>query len=476
MNFLDSYDIAPRAPTPNPADAPSSAPPSLNEEVNEVIGQLGRFWGGFRKQSQTALQAARKDFGEVVVQAQKEIAKYTAPEETAEGSGSGETLKAAEGSADAAAATAGSSSTSDDPTSSSADLVPDSTTVNTPQDTTRDTANTTHFTAPTSLFARLQSALPPTIVASSNLQTNLANVQTTLTQTDLTALRAQAEELALRSEARLRDVVREAGDVLRDADADGAAGAGGGMELLGSTPGLAWDGADMWMLPGEGSSRRASTEGSRRASSASGSGAETQTSVATRAEALLRRLAREPAIVRHDPEAEEGVRERYYAWRAEEGGLESAEWAARIEKAREDPVDGAAVKQLEESLVPFEMTKDDFWLRFFFRTYQIKAEEEKRKALLQSTADTDEDFSWEDEDEDEDAPTTTSKVPTQTLDVPVQNTGQSSSRPGRVGSSDSFDLVSASQSVAGDAPAGPVEAVAEKKSAETEEDGDSDWE
>lgn len=50
MNFLDSYDIAPRTPTPNPADAPPPAPPSLNEEVNEVIGQLGRFWGGFRKQ------------------------------------------------------------------------------------------------------------------------------------------------------------------------------------------------------------------------------------------------------------------------------------------------------------------------------------------------------------------------------------------------------------------------------------------
>lgn len=305
----------------------------------------------------------------MVVQAQKELAKFTAAEETAEtaeGSGSGETSKAAEGSADTAAASS-SSSTSDDPTpSSSAATVPESTIVNTPQDTTRDTANTTHFATPTSLFARLQSALPPTIVASvqtnlasvqSNLQTNLANVQTTLTQTDLTALRAQAEELALRSEARLRDVVREAGDVLRDAvkvvppeEADGAGGAGAGVELLGSTPGLAWDGADMWMLPGEGSSRRASTEGSRRASSASGSGAETQTSVATRAEALLRRLAREPAIARHDPEAEEGVRERYHAWRAAEGALESTEWEARIEKACEDPVDGAAVKQLEASL------------------------------------------------------------------------------------------------------------------------------
>ena len=46
MNFFDTYDIA-RGPTPQPSDANQ---PSLNEEVNEVIGQLGRFWGGFKRQ------------------------------------------------------------------------------------------------------------------------------------------------------------------------------------------------------------------------------------------------------------------------------------------------------------------------------------------------------------------------------------------------------------------------------------------
>jgi hypothetical protein len=46
MNFFDTYDIA-RAPTPQPSDANQ---PSLNEEFNEVVGQLGRFWGGFKRQ------------------------------------------------------------------------------------------------------------------------------------------------------------------------------------------------------------------------------------------------------------------------------------------------------------------------------------------------------------------------------------------------------------------------------------------
>ena len=46
MNFFDTYDIA-RTPTPQPSDANQ---PSLNEEFNEVVGQLGRFWGGFKRQ------------------------------------------------------------------------------------------------------------------------------------------------------------------------------------------------------------------------------------------------------------------------------------------------------------------------------------------------------------------------------------------------------------------------------------------
>jgi hypothetical protein len=46
MNFLDTYDVTGSI-TPPASGQPQQ---SLNEEVTQVIGQLGRFWGGVRKQ------------------------------------------------------------------------------------------------------------------------------------------------------------------------------------------------------------------------------------------------------------------------------------------------------------------------------------------------------------------------------------------------------------------------------------------
>ena len=48
MNFLDTYEITGTGTSTPPQPNPSEQ--SLNEEVTQVIGQLGRFWGGFRKQ------------------------------------------------------------------------------------------------------------------------------------------------------------------------------------------------------------------------------------------------------------------------------------------------------------------------------------------------------------------------------------------------------------------------------------------
>lgn len=52
MNFFD-YELSRTASAtpPQSAAGSSAAPePTLNEEVSQVVGQLGRLWGGFRKQ------------------------------------------------------------------------------------------------------------------------------------------------------------------------------------------------------------------------------------------------------------------------------------------------------------------------------------------------------------------------------------------------------------------------------------------
>lgn len=56
MNFFDTFDVS-RSATPTAQSESiqdNSARPqpevTLNEEVNQVVGQLGRLWGGFRKQ------------------------------------------------------------------------------------------------------------------------------------------------------------------------------------------------------------------------------------------------------------------------------------------------------------------------------------------------------------------------------------------------------------------------------------------
>lgn len=160
---------------------------------------------------------------------------------------------------------------------------------------------------------------------------------------------AQAEEYAHKSEALLREAVKEAGEVLRDAvkvvpPDEGGSSAGGS--------GLMWDGTDMWMLPFDSS--ESTNTGKEKEGGRSSRLAETQMAVATRAEALLRRLKTDSSILRHNPEVEEGVKDQYAKWRESEvdkleGGVDGAEWQARIDTALKD-VDSQALKQLEELL------------------------------------------------------------------------------------------------------------------------------
>lgn len=213
------------------------------------------------------------------------------------------------------------------------------------------------------LFSRLQSALPPNIVATvqNNIPGSLRNPSENI---DLQQIRsnllsefqrvqgvtfAQAEEYAHKSEALLREAVKEAGEALREAvkviPPDQAGPAVGGSALM-------WDGTDIWMLPSEPS--ELSIIGKEKEGNSSRA-LESQSAVASRAEALLRRLKHDPEIIKHDPEAEEGIKEQYLTWKQQEvdtldGGIENSAWDAKTDAASQDSADGLALKQLEATL------------------------------------------------------------------------------------------------------------------------------
>ena len=159
--------------------------------------------------------------------------------------------------------------------------------------------------------------------------------------------RTQAEEYVHKSEALLREAMKEAGEVLRDAvkiippeDDQSSRGTG-----------LVWDGTDMWSFPE--TSDPTTPERAQRSELKSQHGS--ADSVATRAEFLLRRLKRDPAIVRHDPEGDEGLKELYSSWISSEvdskdGGMDGEEWSAKSSALLDEPVSGEALKATWETL------------------------------------------------------------------------------------------------------------------------------
>ncbi|KAJ7901981.1 hypothetical protein B0H14DRAFT_3852028 [Mycena olivaceomarginata] len=441
-NFLDPYDLTSGTPPQQPEQ-------SLNEEVSQVIGQLGRFWGGFRKTSQSALEAARKDIGGVVTQAQQELSKFTA-----------ETPPPAES----------------ESTDSAQPPVESGEEASTPR-TASPSIQEAPSTGVQSILSRLQSALPPNIVSTvqsripESLKNESGSIDLTQMRTTLTTefqrvqgvTRVQAEEYVQKSEALIREAMKEAGEVLRDAvkvlppeEAQSSSGSGN----------LIWDGADMWMLPFDSSDP--SAKGKEKA------GRDTQLAVATRAESLLKRLKQDPEIIKHDPEADAGAKEFYSQWLATamQDGIDSEEWTAKIAAVLNESADGLALKANQDALVPSELTRETFWQRYFFRVHQIEQEEEKRKALLQRSTESEEDFSWEDEDES--TPPAVSKPATgpevsQTLSAPPSEIPTPATTSPRESSEESYDVVSSDNGTAA-----AVEG--HKKAGESDDGADSDWE
>ncbi|KAL4266403.1 BSD domain-containing protein [Pleurotus pulmonarius] len=480
MNFLDPYDVA------NPATAtpPEQAQPqpSLEEEVNQVIGQLGGFWGMIRKQGQTALQTARKDFSEVVVQAQKEVGKWTAPEPSAgEAASPSNTTDASSGRAvEDKAEGSSSSSTPEVPSSDST------------------TSQALPSSSSQTLFSRFQAALPPNIA--STLQNNIpesirhasesvdfAQLRTTLSdefQRVQGVTRSQAEDYVKKSEAMLREAMKEAGAVLKDAVK--IIPPEEGNVSSSSSTGFIWDGSDMWMLPSEASDSSISSRGksSEVGTPSSGSLGDLQR-VATRADSLLKRLRHDAEIIKHEPSPLQ-----FNTWLekevdVKEGGIDSDHWKARMAEEWGDPADGAALQATHDELVPSVLDDATFWKRYFFRIYQIRHEEEKRKALIQSV-EQEEDFSWEDDDDE--TPSTSDRKPVaasteEAVELPAASSGK-----GHVKDSSRDTNISSPQLLtpAGTSPRasedGSYDVVPSSRASNAstkdkeDSDGDSDWE
>uniref|UniRef100_A0A4Q2DRT4 BSD domain-containing protein n=1 Tax=Candolleomyces aberdarensis TaxID=2316362 RepID=A0A4Q2DRT4_9AGAR len=498
MNFFDTYDIA-RGPTPQPSDENQ---PSLNEEVTQVIGQLGRFWGGFKKQSQQAYEVARKDLGDVVVQAQKEIGKYTAPEAQPGSTGDGAQDQATTSRSVDAPSADGSSAEPKDADSNTASTAVATAEGLEPPTNDGPSASTSSqaSSSSSSLFSRLQSAIPPNLIttvqsaipesikhASENIDVSQisSNVLSELQRVQ-GVTRAQAEEYARKSEALIREAVKEANEVLKDAvkiippDLSTSSSSG---QAAGS--GLVWDGSDMWMLPMDLTPNQASSSSSSPSATGkerAGGGAqssESQHAVASRALALLHRLQSDPSIIQHDPEADDNVKEAYAKWREEEvkakGGFESPEWAEKTGNLLKEVT---PLYEIYSSLVPSTLSREEFWSRYFFRAHQIKHEEERRKALIQATVtESDEDFSWEDDDDEHETAASQPAAVAQsaekdkgklTVEPTLIKSEPSPSPRVSMGSADSFDVVSstnASVVIEGKEPAKPQPVQAATKAA-----------
>ncbi|KAL4074216.1 hypothetical protein V8B97DRAFT_1931405 [Scleroderma yunnanense] len=485
MNFLDAYGITSTGTsTPPPGNRPEQ---SLEEEVSQVIGTLGRFWGGFRKQGEAAFATARRDLTQAVSQAQREFEKLTtaapADPSTEEEHTSGDEQEendeddGHEEGSDAGHATP--IAIRDGPTGIVGDTAQSSSTP-----TAQSFLGRIQSSLPPNIVSTMQAHLPDTLKNAQNIDfTQLRNTLSTEFQRVQGVTRTQAEEYVHRSEVILREAMREASEVIRDAvkvippeEADGDSNAA-----------VVWDGTDIWMLPGlsngtEGN--RHSFKGKEKEDAPGRRSEDALRAVATRAESLLKQLRGNPEIIKVDP-AVDSSKESYIAWvddvEASGTGFGTKVWSERIAGALSDPSDGSALQDTLDILVPSYMPGEVFWIRYFFRVHQIEQEECKRKAFLQAATDKEEDFSWEDEEDESTSPTAAgasqSSVKTlassQRTLAPRKATAvtdeYSSSLPvsPRLSSEDSYDVVSENVSNAGDA---------HETSEKANEDEDSDWE
>lgn len=310
----------------------------------------------WRAQSQTVFESARKEVGQVVSQAQKEITKLSAeldpPASTSEADPATPQPVAEDSPAEPGAAA------SESPESAA--------TENRAESPTTPTSASSHARGPSvsvaaqNLFSRLQSALPADLASTvqaklpESIKQGAGSIDFTQLRTTLASefqrvqgvTRAQAEEYVHKSEELLRD----AGEFLKEAVKVVPPEEGGAV-----TTGVMWDGSDIWMLPDISVGGGAQEKGKGKERQSAAASAEGLRAVATRAEALLKQLKHDPEVIRVDPEADEKVAQMWNEWvEAEvdtaEEGIRSKQWEEAREAALNEPVDGEALKNTLDTL------------------------------------------------------------------------------------------------------------------------------
>jgi hypothetical protein len=296
-------------------------------------------------------ETARKDLTQVVSQAQKELTKLTA--EPPPASTDSPTTSGTEdtGVPNSDATTVSDPSSSVNPSDPSQE--------NSPSTTTRPAHTRAMSVSATAqnIFSRLQSSLPADLASTvqaklpDSIKQGAGSIDFTQLRTTLATefqrvqdiTRAQAEEYAHKSEELLRD----AGDFFKEA-VKVVPPEGGGQ----ATPGVLWDGSDMWMLPEMG---MAPSTGDSKGKEREKNGVEGLRAVATRAEALLKQLRHDPEVVKADPAVDERSAKIWKEWCEKEidvdqGGINGAKWEAAIKTALGDPLDGAVLQKTMDAV------------------------------------------------------------------------------------------------------------------------------
>ncbi|WVR03404.1 hypothetical protein IAU60_000395 [Kwoniella sp. DSM 27419] len=468
---------------------------NFEEEVGQVMGTLSGWWGGVKKQSASALTSLKTDLDKGLAQAQadleylrtakvevvrKDPAEYAAEQEAEKAKkaaakaaaeeqarskekGKGKETEGAEPSTAAtAAAEAGSSATAflNRLTSSTTQL----------QHSLQTTLQSTLAAAANNPTLNNPAALRQQLAENLHLSSARDNLQISMKQAE-----KLAEEYLKKSEGLLKDAEKWVEDAVKVVPPDEdqrmvSMGWEGGDMYSFSTSSTKTNAGDVLFDSGAGKSRSASSPMPSLAMASS------------RKDALLRRLREDKEALLVDPEGEGETDERKAEFRSWVG----EHWDKEKVAGREQ--EEGHVGAVRMNLVPEHLTDEQFWQRYLFHKHMIEAEEQKRKALLQSTAHEDtEDFNWDDDPEDSTSPTITASAtpaikPDTTESTPkIDNDGKMPSAVPKAialtsastsprDSEESYDLVS--DQGAGSRLATPAKVAPSS----TEDDDDSDWE